>query len=209
MMNPDTNSIDSNSPRASVTVLPNDLMEWLLRVGQVLGHGKRLAILLTLERGKMAVKTLQGYVGLSKSSVHRHLDVLKRAGVVSEEVLGFAKGPRTGYGITVFGQQLFAVLKGLFQYQGPVEAGDPVKKPAAKGERRSPVRQVQVRYASICQVLVELVDFYQWLVVHGVFDGDRFRHGMQRLHVIAKEAGIDLQALLNVEAEDAQSRKRG
>ena len=208
VMNPDTRSSDAGSPRASAPDATNELTEWLLQIGQVLGHAKRLAILLTLDVGAVAVRTLQGQVGLSKSSVHRHLAVLKGAGVVSEEVLGFAKGPRTGYGLTPFGQQLLAVLKGLRQYQEPIEPSEPAKKTASRGDRLSSARQVQVRHVSVCQLLVELVEFYQWLVVHGVFDGDRFRHGMRRLHVIAKDAGIDLQTLLNSEAEELPSPKR-
>ena len=200
-MNPDTNSVDASSATASSPVASEDLAAWMLQIGQVLGHGKRVSLLLTLDAGKRAVRALQGQVGLSKSSVHRHLDVLKAAGVVAEEVLGFAKGPRTGYGLTPFGEQLLAVLRGLRQYQELPERTEPDK---VKGSRvSSPGRSVPLRYESVCLLLVQVADFYQWQLVHDLIDADRYRGLMRRLKALAKEVPIDLQALLDSEEHDA------
>ena len=193
-MNSVPNSVDASSADASSPVASEDLAAWMLQIGHVLGHAKRVSLLLTLDAGKRAVKVLQGQVGLSKSSVHRHLDVLKAAGVVAEEVLGFGKGPRTGYGMTPFGEQLLAVLKGLRQYQDLPERPEPDQE---RGLRvSSPGRSVPLRYESVCLLLVQVADFYQWQLVHDLMDVDRYRVRMQRLKALAKEVPIDLQALL-------------
>lgn len=182
---------------------------WIVTLGQALSQAKRLAILWALDKGEAAVRDLQGQVGLSKSSVHRHLALLAAAGLVSEVVLGFAKGPRRGYQISPFGQQLLAVLKGLHEYQSVPEPPLPEWNASVRKESVSSVGQVSVRREYVCQLVVQVAEFYQWQLIHDLLDAQRFRAGMRRLHALAKEVHIDLYALLDTEAEEKRSLPSG
>ncbi len=208
-MNPDMNALDGKVPESASPDAVDTVFEWMVTIAQAVGQAKRLAILWALEAGDASVKALQGQVGLSKSSVHRHLTVLAGAGLVSEVVLGFVKGPRRGYQLSACGQQLLAVLKGLHEYQSVPEHPIPERDTPVCKEPVSAVGQIPVRRDYLCQLVVQVAEFYQWQLIHDLLDVKRFRVAMHRLHTLAKDMHIDLDALLEPEAEEKQSDPSG
>lgn len=61
----------------------DQLFESLAQVGRALGSGPRLAILDLLCQGERSVEQLAGAAGLSMANTSRHLQILRRAGLVS------------------------------------------------------------------------------------------------------------------------------
>ena len=59
------------------------LFELQAQVFKALGHPVRLAVVSVLRDGEQAVSSLMGFTATEASNLSRHLDVLKKAGIVS------------------------------------------------------------------------------------------------------------------------------
>jgi DNA-binding transcriptional ArsR family regulator len=71
----------------------DDLFDALAEVGRALGSGPRLALLDLLAQGERSVEQLAAASGLSVANASRHLQILRRAGLVSSR----REGPRVHY----------------------------------------------------------------------------------------------------------------
>ncbi|WP_400161988.1 ArsR/SmtB family transcription factor [Brevibacillus sp. TJ4] len=66
----------------------DDLLRELLPITQCLADAKRLQILRFLASGSRTLGELQQHVGLAKSTVHHHVTVLRRAGLIRAHYTG-------------------------------------------------------------------------------------------------------------------------
>ena len=73
--------------------LKKDLFDAVAEVARALGSGPRLALMDLLAQGERSVEQLAGGAGLSVANASRHLQVLRRAGLVSTR----REGPRVHY----------------------------------------------------------------------------------------------------------------
>ncbi len=73
--------------------LKKDLFDAVSEVARALGSGPRLALVDLLAQGERSVEQLAGAAGLSVANASRHLQILRRAGLVSTR----REGPRVHY----------------------------------------------------------------------------------------------------------------
>jgi rhodanese-related sulfurtransferase len=71
----------------------DELFDGLAEVGRALGSGPRLALMDLLAQGERSVEALASDAGLSIANASRHLQILRRAGLVSTR----RDGPRVHY----------------------------------------------------------------------------------------------------------------
>lgn len=73
--------------------LKKDLFDAVSEVARALGSGPRLALMDLLAQGERSVEQLAGAAGLSVANASRHLQILRRAGLVTTR----REGPRVHY----------------------------------------------------------------------------------------------------------------
>jgi DNA-binding transcriptional ArsR family regulator len=169
---------------------------WMLRVCQVVASRHRLAILLALAESDTPAQPLQGLVARSRSSVYRHLQALRAAGLVVDQVAGFGQGPPSVFALTLAGRQLVEALRGVAQQVLGATPLRPDRSPVAPIPAMTPrVGLVKVDRGALIGLLELASDYHHWRLLHGLLDEDAFVVAVRRLHQLAQAADIDFAAV--------------
>jgi len=165
----------------------------MLRVGRLLANRYRLAMLLGLAEVDTSAQNLQSLLDIDGSSVYRHLQALRAAGLVVDQVVGFGRGPPRVFSLTMTGRQLVEAVRAVAQ-QIVRAAPSKADKPADAAMRTEAPRTgvVKIDRAALLGVLELVNDYHQWRLLHGLLDEEAYFVEVRRLQQLAREVGIDL-----------------
>lgn len=182
--------------RSSSEGVDRGVVGWMLRVGQLLANRHRLAIVLALAELDTGAQELQSLLAIDASSVYRHLQALRRAGLVLDHVTGFGRGPPRVFALTGAGRQLVEALRGVAQQ---IVRATPLKaEKSAVTSTGSPAPRpglVKVDRGALMGVLESVSDYHHWRLLHGLLDEEAYVVAVRRLHQLAQDAGVGFAAI--------------
>ncbi len=197
------NSLIGDSKRDLPPVLQSDdadhrgVTGWMMALGKLFSCAKRFAILLRLEDKDTSLTELAALLKTDPSNASRHLAILRKAEVVVERYVGFQRGPRKVFCLTLIGQKLLQGMREVALQVVRTQFKDIKEEPATRAQARA--GRVTLNRVSFISLIEELEKCQAWRMLLGLQSESQYHIERQRLLKMASVAGVDLEWLRQME----------